>query len=94
VLQKLLRDTTGLSVAAGIKQALLAQSQRVDGLRLLDGHFMAIRQAMVLPRAIGAKARAAVEAFLAEMVGSGFIAESLARHQIAGVTVIDPRDHR
>jgi polar amino acid transport system substrate-binding protein len=89
VLQKLLRDTTGLTVAAGIKQALLAQAQRVGGLRLLNGHFMAIRQAMVLPRGIGAQARATVEAFLAEMVRSGFIAESLARHRIAGVTVID-----
>jgi polar amino acid transport system substrate-binding protein len=89
VFQKLLRDTTGQSVAAGIKQALLAQAQRVGGLRLLDGHFMAIRQAMVLPRSIGVKARAAVEAFLAEMVSSGFVAESLSRHRIAGVTVID-----
>jgi ABC-type amino acid transport substrate-binding protein len=35
-----------------------------------------------------AKARAAVEEFLAEMVTSGFIAESLARHQIAGVTEV------
>jgi len=93
VLQTLLRDTTGRSVAAGIKQALLAQAQRVGGLRLLGGHFMAIRQAMVLPRNIGMKARVAVEAFLAEMVSSGFVAESLSRHQIAGVAVIDPRGH-
>jgi polar amino acid transport system substrate-binding protein len=93
VLQKLLRDTTGQSVAAGIKQALLAQSQRVGGLRLLDGHFLAIRQAMVLPRATGAQARAAVEAFLDDMVSSGFISESLSRHRIAGVTVIGTRGH-
>jgi polar amino acid transport system substrate-binding protein len=88
VLQHLLDDTTRTRVAAGIKQALLADVRRMGGLRLLDGHFMAIRQAMVLPPGASGEAHAAAGAFMQDMVSSGFIAESVSRHQIAGITLI------
>ena len=88
VLQNLLDDSRSTRAAAGIKQALLADIGRVPGLRLLDGHFMAIRQAMVLPRGASAEAQAGAAAFMQEMVSSGFIAESVSRHQIAGITLI------
>jgi polar amino acid transport system substrate-binding protein len=94
VLWNLLNDTTGRKVAAGIRQALMADIRRSGGLRLLNGHFMAIIQAMVLPLRTGARARLAVDAFLEEMVSSGFVAESLRRHQIDGVTVIGAKRSR
>ena len=39
-----------LEVAAGVKQQLEADARRIAGLRLLDGRFMVINQAMGTPR--------------------------------------------
>lgn len=91
VVPTLLADTTGRRVAAGIKQALLEDMKATPGLRLLDGYFLGVEQAMVLQRTASAAARAAVHAFLQEMVDSGFIAGSLARHAIEGATVLPVR---
>ena len=44
----------GLEVAAGIKQALQSKAQAKPNLRLLDGHFMVIEQAMGVPKKYGA----------------------------------------
>lgn len=87
VLQALLAHD-GRAVVAGVKQALINDMKSTGGLRLLDGYFMAIFQAMVLPRGRSEIARQAVEAFLGEMVESGFIASSLASHGIDGATVV------
>ena len=87
VLQKLLVSSPR-SFVAGIKPALLTDAARVSGVRVLQGHFMAIMQAMVLPRSSGEAACALVERFIAEMKQSGFIAESLSRHAIEGATVV------
>ena len=88
VFRELLLDTSGRKVGAGIKQALVEEIHRSPGLRLLNGHFMAIVQAMVLPLRADTRARAAIETFLGEMVGSGWVGESIRRHQIEGVTVV------
>jgi polar amino acid transport system substrate-binding protein len=77
----------GLDVAAGVKQQLEADARRVGGLRLLPGRFMVIRQAMGLPRSRGALATAFLARYVEEMKASGFVAESLARHQIVGASV-------
>ena len=46
----------GADVAAGVRQQLQADAQRLGGLRLLDGRFMVIRQAMGCPKSRGAGA--------------------------------------
>jgi polar amino acid transport system substrate-binding protein len=74
-------------VAAGVKQQLEADAARIGGLRLLDGRFMVIRQAMGVPKSRGAAAAAALAAFVEEMKASGFVAEALARHGIQGASV-------
>ncbi|EGP42550.1 ABC transporter substrate-binding protein [Achromobacter insuavis] len=76
-----------MEVAAGVKQQLQADAQRLGGLRLLDGHFMLIRQAMGVPKSRGAKASAYLAAFVEAMKKSGFVAEALARHKIQGAAV-------
>ncbi|AZR93397.1 ABC transporter substrate-binding protein [Bordetella trematum] len=80
----------GSDVAAGVRQQLEADAARLGGLRLLDGHFMLIRQAMGLPKSRGAAAHAFLAAFVEEMKASGFVAEALARHGIAGAAVAGP----
>lgn len=75
-----------LDVAAGVKQQLEADAKRLPGLRLLDGRFMVINQAMGTP--VGRNAGAAyLRDFVEEMKASGFVAQALARHKIEGAAV-------
>ena len=75
-----------LEVAAGVKQQLQADAKRLPGLRLLDGRFMVIQQAMGLPKGREAGAKY-MTAFVEEMKASGFVAAALARHGIEGAAV-------
>jgi polar amino acid transport system substrate-binding protein len=83
----------GLDVAAGVKQQLQADAKRIPGLRLLDGRFMVIQQAMGLPRGRENGARY-VSAFVEEMKASGFVARALQRHNIEGALVAPPGSAR
>jgi polar amino acid transport system substrate-binding protein len=75
-----------LYVAAGVKQQLEKDMNRIPGLRMLDGRFMEINQAMgtTKGRDEGIKY---MRAFVEEMKASGFVAAALARHNIEGVAV-------
>ena len=79
----------GLEVAAGVKQQLRFDAKRLHGLRLLDGRFMVIQQAMGLPKGREAGARY-LTAFVEEMKASGFVAAALARHGIEGAAIAPP----
>jgi polar amino acid transport system substrate-binding protein len=82
----------GAEVAAGVKQQIEADALRLGGLRLLPGRFMVIRQAMGCPRSRGAEAAAELARFVEEMKASGFVADALARHGIAGAAVAPAGD--
>jgi polar amino acid transport system substrate-binding protein len=79
----------GLEVAAGVKQQLEADAKRLPGMRLLDGRFMAINQAMGTPKGREAGARY-LSRFIEEMKASGFVAQALVRHRIEGAAVAPP----
>src|SRR5215831_19354186 len=68
-----------LDVAAGVKQQLESDARRVAGVRLLDGRFMVISQAMATPKGRTEGLRY-LAAFVEEMKASGFVAAALARH--------------
>ncbi len=76
-----------LEVAAGVRQQLEADTQRIAGLRLLPGRFMVIEQAMGLPRGRGTEAADYLRSFVEEMKVSGFVQAALTRHGIAGASV-------
>jgi polar amino acid transport system substrate-binding protein len=78
-----------LEVAAGVKQQLEADAKRVPGLRLLDGRFMVINQAIGTPRGRDAGAQY-LRSFVEEMKSTGFVAKALARHGIEGAAVAPP----
>ena len=65
-----------LEAAAGVKQVLLRAAKDNPSVRVLDGRFMAIEQAMGMPRGRDAGARY-LRDFVEEMKASGFIAKSL-----------------
>jgi polar amino acid transport system substrate-binding protein len=75
-----------LEVAAGVKQQLEADAKRLPGLRLLDGRFMVINQAIGTTKGRDAGA-AYLRDFVEEMKATGFIAQALARHKIEGAAV-------
>jgi polar amino acid transport system substrate-binding protein len=67
-----------LEAAAGVKSPLLRYAQTRGGLRVMDGRFMAIEQAMGVPKG----RRIAVDylrAMLEELKASRFVADALAR---------------
>jgi polar amino acid transport system substrate-binding protein len=78
-----------MDAAAGVKQQLEFDAKRVPGVRLLEGRFMVINQAMATPKGRAAGARYLTE-FVEEMKASGFVAAALARHGIAGATIAPP----
>lgn len=74
-------------VAAGVKQQLESDAQKIEGLRLLPGRFMVIEQAMGQPHSASPAAHEALVKFVTEMKSNGFVRESLARHQIQGAVI-------
>jgi polar amino acid transport system substrate-binding protein len=80
----------GAEVAAGVKQQLESDTRRFDGLRLLDGRFMVIQQAMGTPKSRGEEAAAYLAQFIEHMKATGFVAAALARHGIEGASVAPP----
>jgi hypothetical protein len=59
-------------------------------LRLLDGRFMLIQQAISTPTSRGGEAAAFLAGFVEEMKARGFVAAALARHRISGASVPPP----
>lgn len=76
-----------LEVAAGVRQMLVADTQRFPGLRLLPGRFMVIRQAMATPKERGEAVAAALRQFIEQAKASGLVADALTRHGIKGAAV-------
>jgi polar amino acid transport system substrate-binding protein len=73
-------------VLAGLRPRLVSDVERLPGARLLPGRFTAIQQAMGTPKARTASA-AVLEAFVAEMKASGFVAAAIERNKARGLTV-------
>lgn len=78
-----------LEVAAGVRQQIEADAKRVPGVRVLDGRFMVINQAMATPKGRPAGARY-LAAFVEEMKASGFVADALKKSGVDGADVAPP----
>jgi polar amino acid transport system substrate-binding protein len=78
-----------LEVAAGVKQPIVLYANTDPDVRVLDGRFMEIRQAMGTPQGRPAGA-AFLRVFVEEMKASGFVAAALARSGQGEATVAPP----
>jgi len=78
--------TERLEAAAGVKQPLVQFARSHPDVRVMDGRFMAIQQAIGTPRGRETGARYLRE-FVEEMKASGFVAAGLARSGQADATV-------
>ncbi len=73
-------------VAAGVKQQLQQDAKRHPGLRLLEGRFMTIDQAMGMPK--GREGGLAyLKAFVEDVKASGFVAKAIVANKVDGATV-------
>lgn len=82
---------TGLEAAAGVKQPLVEFARTHPGLRVIEGRFMAIEQAMGTPMGRPA-AREFLQSFIEEMKRTGFVASALERSGQSGASVAPARD--
>lgn len=78
-----------LEAAAGVKQPLVDAASHDPALRVIPGRFMAIEQAMGVPRG-RPLALAYVRDFIEEMKASGFVAEALAASGQTDASVAPP----
>jgi polar amino acid transport system substrate-binding protein len=78
-----------LEAAAGVKQPMVAYARTNPSVRLLDGRFMEIRQAMGTPQGRDAGARW-LHGFVEEMKASGFVADALKRSNQPDASVAPP----
>lgn len=69
-----------LEVAAGVAQPIEAYVAANPGLRLLEGAFMQIPQAVAVSRSHDAATVSWVESVVDELIATGWVAEALARH--------------
>lgn len=79
----------GLDALAGLRPRLISDVKRLPGARILDGQFSAVQQAVGTPRQNAASARW-LAATVEELKASGFVAESIARHRVDGLSVAPP----
>ena len=82
-----------LEAAAGVKQPMVAFAKTNSNVRLIDGRFMEIRQAMGTPK-LRYEGREAVprylHSFVEEMKASGFVAKALERSNQPDAAVAPP----
>jgi polar amino acid transport system substrate-binding protein len=75
-----------VSALAGLRQALLALADKLPGSRILDGRFMAVPQAVGMPRGRDAGLQF-LRAVVEEAKASGLVARALERTGARGVSV-------
>jgi polar amino acid transport system substrate-binding protein len=78
-----------LEAAAGVKQPIVAYAKTNPNVRVLDGRFMEIRQAMGTAKGRDKGARY-LHAFIEEMKASGFIADALKRSNQSDASAAPP----
>ncbi len=79
-----------LEAAAGVKQPLVAYAKANPTVRVIDGRFMEIRQAMGTPQGRDPAAVNYLRAFVEEMKASGFVAQALKRSNQPDAAVAPP----
>jgi polar amino acid transport system substrate-binding protein len=75
-----------VDAVAGVKQHLIANAARLPGSRVLDGRFMAIEQALGIPKESKAGARYLRE-FIEEVKANGMVARAIEKAGVRGVSV-------
>ena len=76
-----------LEAVAGVKQPLLAAAAKIPGSRVLEGRFMAIRQAAGTPKNRGGAGARYLREFIEDAKATGFVVRALEKSGVGGVSV-------
>jgi polar amino acid transport system substrate-binding protein len=76
-------------VLAALRPALIAETERLPGARILDGRFTAVQQAVGTRRENLAGA-AFLQSFVEEAKASGLVARLIERHGVTGRLTVAP----
>lgn len=76
-----------LDALAGLKPNLIADAQKLPGSRVLEGRFTAVQQSIGVPKDRAAAA-SYVSGFVAEITASGLLRDLIARHRVAGLSIV------
>jgi polar amino acid transport system substrate-binding protein len=79
-----------LEAAGGVKQPLVAYAKTNPDVRIMDGRFMEIQQAMGTPQGRDAAGAKYLHTFVEEMKASGFVAAALKRSNQPDAAVAPP----
>jgi len=79
-----------LEAAGGVKQPLVAYAKTNPNVKIMDGRFMEIQQAMGTPQGRDPAGANYLKSFVEEMKASGFVAEALKRSNQPDATVAPP----
>lgn len=75
-----------VDVIAGVKQHLVANAEKLPGSRVLEGRFMAIQQAVGIPKGREAGVRY-LRDFIEDVKASGFVARAIDKAGVRGVSI-------
>jgi polar amino acid transport system substrate-binding protein len=75
-----------VDVVAGVRQHLISNAERLPGSRVLEGRFMAIQQALGIPKDREEAVRYLRE-FIDDVKASGFVARAIDKAGVRGVSV-------
>jgi len=75
-----------VDVVAGVRQHLVAHAEKLPGSRVLDGRFMAIQQALGIPKGRGEGAEYLRE-FIEDIKASGLVARAIEKAGVRGVSI-------
>jgi polar amino acid transport system substrate-binding protein len=78
-----------VDVVAGVRQSLAGNAVKLPGARIFDTRFMAIEQALGIPKAHDAAAQFLRE-FIEQAKSSGFVARAIEKAGVRGVSVAPP----
>src|SRR5215467_10257851 len=81
--------TDKLDALAGLRPRLVTDQDNLPGSRLLDGNFTAVQQAAGTPKGRPAGARYLC-AFIEDIKATGLVAQTIAKHNVRGLTVAPP----
>jgi polar amino acid transport system substrate-binding protein len=75
-----------VDVVAGVRQHLVAHAAELPGSRVMDDRFMAIQQALGIPKGRDAGVEY-LRAFIDDVKASGFVAQAIEKAGVRGVSV-------
>jgi polar amino acid transport system substrate-binding protein len=75
-----------VDVLGGVRQHLVANSGKLPGSRVLEGRFMAIQQALGMPKGREAGVKYLRE-FIEDVKASGLVAQAIAKAGVSGVSI-------